>query len=218
MLEMGLDIPEPANLRAFRNGAEKPTGEVISLLEAGFSSVEEARIAGHTMFYVNTGDFWGLDSGWVPFTDGTRLADTAIPSGVTERYVCGAYLYDRYLRTGAEQSMFQSEFVGVSAQPECVHREDVGVLEDSEFRFLLILEQPTTAEALALELMDITVLPADRCGDGYAASAESYCATGPYRIISIRGGEMVLEPNPHWLGLVPAPEADTIRLGADIGA
>jgi hypothetical protein len=217
MLEKGLDVPEPANLRAFRDGQEKPTEDVISLMEAGFSSVEEARDAGHTMFYVNTGDFWGLGCGWQPITDGTPLLDAAIPSGITERYVCGAYLYDRYLRTGAEQSMFQSEFVGVSARPEYVSQADVGLLESSEYRFLLILDKPTTADALALKLGAVTVLPADRYGDNYATSAATYAATGPYRIVSAAGGEMVLEPNPCWLGLVTAPRADVILLGADIG-
>lgn len=206
-----------ANLEGFYAGDEVATEDVISLMDAGFSSVEEAREAGHTAFYVDVSHFWGLDSGWVSVTDNTRLQDAAIPSGVTERYVSGAYLYDRYLRTGAGQSFFQTEFVGISAEPRFLDLENVGMLRVSESGFVVILQEPTTPSALALKLMELPLLRADLFDSDFATSPATYSATGPYRIVSVADGEMVLEPNPFWLGKTEAPSAERIRLQLHIG-
>lgn len=213
--QLGLDL---ANLHAYRNGIEKPTDNIVSLVDAGFASVEEAQAAGRTEFYVDVAHFWGLDAGWVPISDRTRLKDAAIPSGIIEMYVSGAYLYDRYLRTGASQSIFQPEFVGVSAEPEYTAREEIGLVRESSHQLVLILEEPTTAEALALKLSGMIPLREDLFGDDYATSPATYVSCGPYRIVSVSGGEILLEPNEYWLGKTDAPEADLIRLMSDIGA
>lgn len=211
----GLDL---ANLEDFYCRNQKATENVVSLMDAGFSSVEEAEAAGYTLFYVDTAHFWGLNDGWRSVSDGTRLKDSAIPSGVTEMYVSGAYLYDRYLRTGASQSVFQTEFVGISAEPEFVTLADVGMVQEDIHRFVLILENPTTATTLALQLRNLTLLRRSLFGADYATSPKTYSATGPYRIVSMDAREMVLEPNPHWLGKTDAPEAELIRLMDNIGS
>lgn len=209
---------ELANLENYYSGAEKTTGTVVSLRDAGFSSVEEAQDLGHSLFYVDTAHFWGLDNGWVSCQDHTRLKDAAIPSGVTEMYVSGAYLYDRYLRTGSETDVFQTEFVGISAQPQYVERGDIGLIRRTENRFVLILSHPTTAEALALSLSGIVPMRESIYAENYATSVKTYRSSGPYRIISISGGIVTLEPNPYWLGKTEAFRADVIRLETEIGA
>lgn len=206
-----------ANLQDYDSGAEKPSDNIISLGDAGFSSVEEAREAGRTEFYVDVGNFWGLEAGWVSASGRERLKDTAIPSGITEMYVSGAYLFDRYLKTGADQSVFQREFVGVAAEPEALRRSDLGLIREDAHTLVLILEKPTTAEALALKLGDLIPLREDLFGEDYATSAATYSACGPYRIVSCGAGEVILEPNEHWLGKTACFEADLIRL-TQIGA
>lgn len=208
---LGLDL---ANLSSFYENVEKTTDNIVSLVEAGFGSVEEAREAGRTEFYVDTSHFWGLDTGWKSISDRERLKDAAIPSGITEMYVSGAYLYDRYLRTGASQSVFQTEFVGVSAEAAYVTREDIGLIREDAHSLVLILEEPVTAGTLALKLSGLTLLREDLFGEDYATSAATYSACGPYRIVSAENGEILLEPNPHWLGRTETVEADIIRLTA----
>ncbi len=199
--DQSLDI-RLANLYGYHTGAELPTEQIISLADAGFASVEEAQEAGRTEFYVDVNGFWGLSDGWLPVSRSSRAKDSAIPSGVTEMYVSGAYLYDRYLRTGAEQSVFQTEFVGVSADPTYVTREDLGIVREDAHTFVLVLEQPTTAQMLALLLSEIFVQP---------EGAQSFTACGAYRVVSAES-EIVLEPNPHWLGKTEVVSADIIYI------
>ncbi len=206
-----------ANLGGYYAQAEKPGDRVISLEEAGFTSREEAEEAGHTAFYVDTDRFWGLSSGWVSIQDRTRLKDTAIPSGITEMYVSGAYLYQRYLHSGARLSYLQPEFLGISAEPAWVEREDLGLIRLDESRFLMILENPTTAEFLALKLSRLIPLRESKFADNYATSAATYCSSGPWRIASVKDGMMELLPNEYHLGKTAGIQADLIRL-VEIGS
>ena len=206
-----LDIPL-ANLEAFRTGAEKPNGEIVPLRDAGFSSLEGAEGAGYTCFYVDTGKFWGLDSGWVSITDRTRLKDTAIPSGITEMYISGAYLYDRYLRSGASLSHYQAEFVGICPSSELVRREDIGLAAENEGSFLLILDTPTTAEGLALKLGEMIPLRESKFAANYATSPATYWASGFWRIASVTAEAVELVPNEHYHGKQAGIEADRIYL------
>lgn len=200
-----------ANLEGFYAEFEKPTDTVISLREAGFLTAEEAVSAGFSALYVDTEGFWGLNSGWVSVSDRTRLKDTAIPSGITEMYISGAYLYDRYLKSGASLSHYQAEFLGISAEPAYVQREDIGLIGEKD-SFVLILEEPTTAEALALKLTELIPLRESKFASNYGTSAATYCASGPWKIASVADGMMELVPNGHYHGKIPGIEADLIHL------
>lgn len=200
-----------ANLEGFYAEAEKPTETVIPLREAGFLTAEEAVSAGFSALYVDTNGFWGLNSGWVGISDRTRLKDTAIPSGITEMYISGAYLYDRYLRSGASLSHYQAEFLGISAEPAYIQREDIGLIEENG-SLVLILEEPTTAEALALKLAELTPVRESKFASNYGTSAATYCASGPWKIGSIAEGVLELVPNEHYHGKFPGIEADLIHL------
>lgn len=203
---------ELANLQAFRSGAEKPDGEIISLRDAGFSSIEAAERAGYTAFYVDTEVFWGLTSGWVSINDRTRLKDSAIPSGITEMYISGAYLYDRYLRSGSPLSRYQAEFVGISASSELVQREDIGLIAEHDSSFVLILEVPTTAEALALKLSSFIPLRESKFAADYATSTATYCSSGRWRIAAVTENTVELVPNEFYHGKTAGIEADRIYL------
>ena len=211
---LGIDL---AGLNAWYEGWEKTTDEVVSLQEAGFSTRKEAEEQGYTAFYVDTSRFWGLDSGWISVSDRTRLKDSAIPSGVTEMYVSGAYLYSRYLADGGEASRWQSRFLGINARRTGISLEDIGILTPDGSTLVLILEQPTTAEALALKLAALIPVPQSKYADNYATSAATYTSCGPYRILSLSEGVMELAPNPHYGGKAAFPEADLIRI-REIGA
>lgn len=206
---LGIDL---ANLQAFRSGSEKPGQEIISLRDAGFSGVEEAKAAGHTAFYVDTETFWGLTSGWVSIHDRTRLKDTAIPSGITEMYISGAYLYDRYLRSGTSQSRYQADFLGVSPEPTHVQREDIGLIEENDSSFVLLLDNPTTAEALALKLSAFVPLRESKFASNYATSPATYSSCGPWRIAAVAEDTVELVPNEFYHGKTAGIEADQIDL------
>lgn len=206
---------ELAMVQEYYSGAQKGTGDIVSLRDAGFGSVEEAENAGYSLFYVDTGRFWGLDAGWVSVGDYTRLKDSAIPSGVTEMYVSGAYLYDRYLRTGSETDRFQQQFVGICSGTERVTREDIGLIEE-EGSLVLILRRPAAAEYVALQLSTLLPVRESIYADNYATSAKSYRSCGPYRILSATEEAILLEPNPYWTGKTQVFRADLIRL--EIGA
>lgn len=206
---------ELAMVQEYYSGAQKGTGDIISLRDAGFGSVEEAENAGYSLFYVDAGRFWGLDADWVSVGDYTRLKDSAIPSGVTEMYVSGAYLYDRYLRTGCETDRFQRQFVGICSGAERVTREDIGLIEE-DGSVTLILRRPAAAEYVALQLINLRPVRESIYADNYATSLKSYRSCGPYRILSVTEQEILLEPNPYWTGKTEVFRADLIRL--EIGA
>lgn len=179
-----------ANVDAYFAGKERRTENIVSLRNAGFASVAAAKDAGITEFYVDTDGFWGLDGGWRHVSDGVRLRDYAMPAGLSEMYVTAAYLYRDYL-AGSE---FESEFVGISAELSDIYTlADVGIVKTGAHEITLILAQPATATALALELEDFKLLREGFSG-GY----------GPYRIVSADGAGVVLEPNPYWHGEAPA--------------
>lgn len=195
LLENGGSLPELANAAAFRRGENRPSGEIVSLETAGFAGEAEARQAGYSEFYLDTAGFWGLDGGWRPVTDGTRLRDYAMPAGMDEMYVSAAYLYRNYLADGAPYSRFQREFVGVAAPGnEALNLDDVGIVKTGERCFTLILARPSTASALALALDGVYLL-----SDGVDASANCQ-SNGAYRVVRADAREIVLEPNPRWWG------------------
>lgn len=190
---------EIANYQAFLRGDTKPADQIISLKEAGFSSVSEAEAAGHSDFYIDLAGFWGLDTGWLRITDRTPLEDAAIPSGCEEMYLTAEYIYRRYLSDSGSQKMFQSEFVGIpSAAGEKLTVQDVGLIAEGN-SIVLILHQPAAAGYVAAALADLVPLRPSAFGDDYG-TGENYVSCGPYRIVSASGEEILLEPNPHWAG------------------
>lgn len=179
---------------------------VISLAEAGFSSVADAQAAGYTALYVDTANFWGLDGGWKSVDDRTRLRDYAMPSGLNEYFVTPAYLYQVYLADGADYAYLQSEFVGISAEPE-TDTAQVGFLKTGEHQITLILDAPATATALALQLDEFWL---------FREGAEG-CSYGPYEITSADAGLIVLERSGNWWGDA-AGLPDTIHCLREIGS
>ena len=195
---------EIANYRAWLRGDTNPADEIVSLMEAGYDSVEEAEAAGCNDFYVETTVFWGLDdTGWFRVTDRTRLFDAAIPSGCEGVFVTPAYLYEKYL-AGGSLAVFQSEFVGIPAKEgEKLGWDQVGLLVQED-RLVLILQEPTTAGSVALALTGI--YPVEKQSHGPASPVPS---CGPYRVKEAAADQILLEPNPHWNGA--AVELETVR-------
>ena len=195
---------EIANYEAYLRGDTHPAQEIISLMDAGYSSVAEAESAGYRDFYVETTVFWGLDdTGWFRISDRTRLFDAAIPSGCEEMFVTPAYLYEKYL-AGGSLAMFQSEFVGIPVtEGEKLAWDQVGLLQQED-RLVLILEEPAAPETVALSLTGLyPVEQASYDGTGTVP------ACGPYRVAETAAGELLLEPNPHWTG--EKAEFETVR-------
>lgn len=195
---------EIANYRAYLREDTNPAQEIISLMDAGFSSVEEAENAGHRDFYVETTVFWGLDdTGWFRTTDRTRLFDAAIPSGCEEMFVTPAYLYQKYL-AGGSLAMFQREFVGIPVEEgEKLGWDQVGLLLQED-RLVLILQEPAAPEFVALSMTGL--YPVEKQSYNGNAAAMS---CGPYRVSETAAGQILLEPNPHWTGI--AAEYEIVR-------
>jgi len=190
---------EIANYQAYRRGDTGPAAQIVSLEEAGFESVEEAEEAGIRDFYLETEEFWGLDSGWWRITDRTRLFDAAIPSGCEEMYVTPAYLYREYLSRTGELWRYQKEYVGIPvADGEPMTLQDVGLLVQED-RMVLILQDRTTPTHLALALADLYPVQQGARIEDYG-TAGYYTGCGKYRITSVTGTEILLEPNPYWTG------------------
>ena len=199
---------EPANYDAFLRGDTHPATEIISLMDAGYDSLEAAQAAGIQDFYLDAGGFWGLDTGWLRISDRTRLLDRAMPSGCEEMYVTPAYLYREYLGENGSQTMFQTEFLGVPAQPgEQLTLSDVGLLAQDN-RLILILREPATVNHVALGLADLYPIPLGVAAETYG-TLENYRSCGPYRVESADKQTVVLVPNPQWKGA--AAEYDRIR-------
>lgn len=198
-MELNVFPLEIANYQAYLRGETAPAEEIISLMDAGYASVEEAEADGHFDFYVDTTYFWGLDTGWRRSTDRNKLFDAAIPSGCEEMYVTPAYLYREYLGKNGTQTMFQSEFVGIPVQSgEKMTMNDVGLFADAD-RLILVLQEPVTADHLALTLSDTYPVPGGTDGARYGTGA-AYVSCGPYRIESVEKDQILLTPNPHWTG------------------
>lgn len=203
-LEQDLFPLEIANYRAYLRGDTAPAEEIVSLMDAGFGSVEEAEEAGIFDFYVDTTNFWGLETGWQRSTGRNRLFDAAIPSGCEEMYVTPAYLYREYLGKTGTQTMFQSEFVGIPVQSgEKLTMNDVGIVVDGD-RLVLVLQEQTTVTHLAVVLTDVYPVPSGSDGDVYVSC-------GPYSVAAIETDEIVLTPNPYWTGAAAAYEQIVCR-------
>lgn len=200
-----------ANAAQIRSGESLPSDSIVSLHDAGFSSVQEAWQAGYTDFFVDTSGFWGLDQGWKSVSDRNRLRDYAMPGGLDEYFVSPAYLYSRYLMDGSELSRFQREFLGICDTPGPVlTMDDLGIIRVHSFEFILILEEPSTASSLMLNLQQLHLFCPDHRGDSYGTSAETYCAYGPYTITFSDVDQIILEPNPYWCGDVDPRGYDRI--------
>ena len=189
-----------AGVTEYMLGYEREAGEVISLAEAGFDSLAQAREAGYGRFYIHLGGFWGLDADWCQVTDRQRFLDPAMTPGLDEMYVTPAYLFRTYLEDGKSLSWFQSKYAGVAARQEAMTPEDLGILRTGEREFVILTNQPMTADTLALKIADVTALREDFQG-----------TYGPYRITDEGADEIRLERNPGWKGNVSAYPADVIR-------
>lgn len=195
------EYPWIASAEEYLSDCERPAQEIISLEEAGFSSLTQAREAGYSRFYINLAGFWGLeDAGWTDVKDRQRILDPAMMPGLDEMYVTADYLFHNYLEEGAPLSWFQSKYAGVAAQREPMTAEDVCVIRMGEREILILTDEPMTADALALKIADVTALRGDFQG--------SY---GPYRIADEGADEIRLDRNPHWTGNDSAYPADVIR-------
>lgn len=190
---------EISNYQAYLRGDTGPAEQIISLMDAGYNSLEEAETAGIRDFYVDTTYFWGLDTGWRRATDRTPLLDEAIPSGCEEMYVTPAYLFREYLSSTGSQAMFQSEFVGIPAEKGApMTMDDVGLFVEDN-KLMLILQQQTTATHVALTLSGLYPVPQGTDVAHYGTAA-NYHSCGQYRVESASAQEIILIPNPHWTG------------------
>ena len=179
---------------AIRDGKQHPGSEIVSLREAGFSSVTAAWNAGYTDFFVDTDGFWGLGNGWKAVSDRIRLRDFAMPDGLDEYFVTPAYLYRSYLMDGAISSRQQPDFIGVWSVPGKVYdMDDLGILATGEKELVLLMQKPITARTLMQKLESLFLL---RSGE----DADTLLSYGPYRIASADPEEILLERNHNWWG------------------
>ena len=200
-----------ANAEAVLSGACLPGEEIISLRASKFTNMQEAVAAGYTDFFVDTDGFWGLEGGWRPISDRSRLQDFAMPSGMDERYVSPAYLYTRYLADGTGHSRLQREFIGICTQPgRQLTMEDLGVLATGKFELVLILGSPASASTLMQRLENLYLFRESCWGKDYASSPETYCGYGPFRITAVESERIILEPNLNWWGTPVERDFDRI--------
>ena len=199
-----------ANSAAVLAGKKATGAEVISLKDANLSDINEAVFSGFTDFYVDTTRFWGLDAGWLPITDRTRLQDFAMPDGMDERVVSPAYLYTRYLANGMENSRFQSKFIGISKTYEETSMEDLGIVEVSPFELVLILQEPLAPSALMQKLENLYLIRQSCWSKDFATSPATYRGYGPFRIDAADPDQIILVPNEHWWGEPVSDEFDRI--------
>lgn len=177
---------------AIDKGQTKAGSDIISLKDAGFTSITEAWGAGYKEFFLDIEHFWGLEGGWMSVSDRTRIRDYAMPSHLDEAFVSPAYLYRNYLMDRGEHRRFQTTFVGVSKTPgEAYTMDDLGLIRVDDASFVIILQDPATASTLMQYLEKLTIFP---------ENAQEYLSCGLYRIVSATESEILLEPNPHWWG------------------
>lgn len=191
---------------------EEDAQRVVSLKEAGFTTVIEAREAGFTDFFVDVSRFWGLSGGWKSVEDRTRLRDYAIPSGLNEFFVSPAYLYETYLAEDRMYERWQGEMVGVcpesGAEPAT---RNLGLVKTGDHQITLILSEPTTVTALALDLGQYRPLPEAIWSESYGTPASGYWACGPYRVESADMEQIVLVRNENWYGKMDSQQPQQIR-------
>lgn len=197
----------------FAGDRDAPSAEsVISLEEAGFATVSQAKEAGFAYFYVDITRFWGLEGGWQPVEDRTRFRDYAIPSGMDEFFVTPAYLFARYLAEGRAYERWQWEMIGVST--ETAREQEPAFFETGTHQITLILSEPTTATALALDVMDFRPLRESVWSAEYATSVADYSACGPYRVTTVEQGLIELVRNENWFGSRQSEDPEFIRCKA----
>ena len=174
-------------------------------------NIADAVDAGCSDFYIDTTSFWGLEGSWLPVTDRRGLQDFAMPSGMDERFVSPAYLYNNYLAAGREFSRFQKDFVGIPAMSGARwSMEDLGIVKISPFELVLILDSPLAPSALMQKLQNLFLFRQSCWGKDFATSAETYCGYGPYRISAADSQQIILEPNEHWWGFPVSADFDRI--------
>ena len=194
------EFPWIAGSEAYLLGWEKPAEDIVSLREAGFSSLTEAREAGYGRFYIDLGGLWGLDAGWTDVMDRQRILDPAMMPGLDEMYVTAAYLFRNYLEEGMSLAWFQSRYAGVAAAREPVGPEDVGILQTGDRELVILTGEHLAPSTLAARLADVT------------AQREGFDGTyGAYRITDEGADEIRLERNLYWQGDASLCPADVIR-------
>ena len=205
-----------ANSKAILSGKTMPTDEIVTLRSAGFTSLQEAKKAGYTDFYLNTTRFWGLDGGWRSILDHSRLQDFAMPSGMDERFVSPAYLFEYYLSDGAENSRLQREFIGISKDSgEVMTMDKLGLLSTGSHELVIILQKAAAPSTLMQKFENLFLIRESCWGKDFATSPETYCGYGPYRITAADSAQIILEPNPNWWGAPVTDDFDRIICRAD---
>jgi len=200
-----------ANAEAVLSGKKHPGDEIVSLWDMDITCVHDALTAGYTDFFVDTSRFWGLDAGWKPISDRSGLQDFAMPSGMDERVVSAAYLYDRYLSDGAEYSRLQRNFIGIYRfLGKEMTMGDLGILKVGPFELILLVTNPIAPSTLIQKLENLFLFRQSCWGKDFATSPETYCGYGPYRITSVDSRQIILEPNANWWGAPVSEEFDRI--------
>ena len=181
-----------SNAAGIQSGRQKAGSEIVSLGQLGYSSVSQAWNAGHREFFVDTEGFWGLDHGWKSVSDRIRLRDTAMPGGVDEYFITPCYIYNCYLISGAANSREQDRFIGTyAAAGEKMTIEDLGLIVTGSNELVLILQDPATPSALCRYLQPLLLSRSDMAPG---------LSCGPYQITHTGADQMILEPNPNWIG------------------
>lgn len=176
-----------ANARDIIQKIPQPGDEIISLEEAGFSSIHDAWEAGFQDFFVDITHFWGLPGGWRSVSDHTRIHDDAMPSGQNEYFISPAYIYHNYLLSGSSGDRVKREFVGISRTPgEALTIKDLGLVKQSDRELVLITEKQMTVSTLLLHLEHFMLAGHKSCG--------------PYRVHSASDSALLLDQNPNWWG------------------
>lgn len=186
-----------ANAEAISSERPQPGDEVISLQEAGFSTIRDAWEAGFRDFFVDITHFWGLPGGWRSVSDGKRIHDDAMPGGLDEYFISPAYLYHNYLLSGASGDRAKGEFVGIYRTPgKPLTTKDLGLVKISDRELVLITAQSTTVSTLVQRLQSFTLVDSRSCG--------------PYRISAASGEALLLEKNLTWWGAPDVQDYDYI--------
>lgn len=173
----------------------------LTLADAGYASVAEARNDGVSTLYLDMDGFWGLDCGWKSLEDGTLIRDEAVPEGEDEDMVSANYLYQNYLADGNSYSAYQTTFIGIR-QSRVIETafEDVGILKTGDYQITLILDRPLTAETLQWALTTGWLVKEDRYSSDYCTSVETSPSCGPYKLTVLEDGFCRLEENETWYG------------------
>ena len=109
----------------------------------------------------------------------------------------------------ANEEKTGDKLAGLAA--ENAREERAGYFKTGDGQLVLILNQPTTAAALAAQLENLRPLRSDIWGPEYATSAQNYSACGPYRVETVEPGLITLVRNENWYGQEDAQRPDLIR-------